>query len=80
MLQGIQAVVGEFGDFLARGPDPEYTTLFTGRVQVLLGFLDGHDSAAPWGTIGDETESTGTAAAAPNPTGVLRAEISATQP
>ena len=30
MLQRVQAVVGEFGDFLARGPDPEYATLFTG--------------------------------------------------
>ena len=39
MLQGIQAVVGEFGDFLTGGPDPEYATLFAGRVQVLLGFL-----------------------------------------
>ena len=30
MLQRVQAVVGEFGDFFARGPDPEYATLFTG--------------------------------------------------
>ena len=30
MLQRVQAVVSEFGDFFAGGPDPEYTTLFTG--------------------------------------------------
>ena len=48
VLQRVQAVVGEFGDFFARSPDPEYTTLFTGRVQVLLGLRCGHDLAAPW--------------------------------
>ena len=30
MLQRVQAVIGEFGDFLARGPDPEYTAFFAG--------------------------------------------------
>ena len=30
VLQCVQAVVGELGDFLARGPDPEYATLFAG--------------------------------------------------
>lgn len=39
MLQRVEAVVSEFGDFLARGPNPEYTALFAGRVQVLLGFI-----------------------------------------
>jgi hypothetical protein len=43
MLQRVQAVIGEFGDVLARGPDPEYTAFFTGCVEVLFGFLDGHD-------------------------------------
>ncbi len=43
VLQRVQAVVGEFGDFLARGPDPEYAAFFAGRVQVLHGFLDGHE-------------------------------------
>lgn len=39
MLQRVEAVVSEFGNFLARGPYPEYTALFAGRVQVLLGFI-----------------------------------------
>src|ERR1700677_693948 len=73
MLQRIQSVVGEFGYFFARGPDPEYTALFTGRVQILLGFLDGHDLAAPRGTVGDVTESTATTAPPPNPSRVSAA-------
>lgn len=53
MLQRVQAVVGEFGDVFTRGPDPEDTALFPGRVQVLLGLLAGHGLAAPCGAVGD---------------------------
>ena len=53
MLQRVQAVVGELGDILARGPHPEYAALFTGRIEVLLGLCDGHDRAAPHGRVGD---------------------------
>lgn len=53
MLQRVQAVVGEFGDVFTRGPDPEDTALFPGRVQVLLGLLADHGLAAPCGAVGD---------------------------
>ncbi len=43
MLQRVQAVIGEFGDVLARGPHPEYTAFFTGCAEILFGLLDGHD-------------------------------------
>src|SRR5258708_29666834 len=45
-----------------------------------FGSSDGHGSAAPWRTIGDVTESTGSTAGAPNPMGVLGTEISLHNP
>ena len=42
VLQGVQAVVGEFGDFLAGSPDAEYAALFARFVLQLAGHI------APW--------------------------------
>ena len=62
VLQGVQPVVGEFGDFFAGGPYAEYTAFFAGRILVGHWLLGGHGAAAPWGADGDVTQSTETAA------------------
>ena len=58
VLQRVEAVVGEFGDFFAGGPYAEYTAFFAGRILVGQWLLGGHGAAAPWGADGDITEST----------------------
>ncbi|EKF22236.1 amidophosphoribosyltransferase domain protein [Mycolicibacterium hassiacum DSM 44199] len=44
MLQGVEPVVGEFGDLFTRRPDAEYATFFTG---FWIGLRAGHDRATP---------------------------------
>ncbi len=72
VLQRVEAVVRHLGDFFAGGPDPEYTTLFTGRILVRYWLLDGHGAAAPQGTDGDSVKSTETLGVAANCSRVLR--------
>ena len=47
VLQRVQPVIGEFGDFLAGRPYAEYTAFFAGRVFLGHWLLGGHGRAAP---------------------------------
>ena len=61
VLQRVQPEIGEFGDLFAGGPYAEYTAFFAGRVFLGQWLLGGHGRAAPWGAVGDVTQSTETA-------------------
>ena len=47
VLQRVQPVIGEFGDFLAGRPYTEYTAFFAGRVFLGHWLVGGHGGAAP---------------------------------